>query len=444
MSTILITVDALRADHLAQYGYERDTMPVLDRLTEDGTIFKNAFANGPYTRISVPSFHTSTYLGYQNIESLPTIASTLAAQNVQTVCIGTRTGFSSVEGDLHFDQYVDLGRDKYHAESEQAQPLTEKAVEKSGDILRSIPPVYRVANAVYEGVGKFGMTHFSYKGYQSAEQVTDSAVDWLSKQQDTDFFLWLHYMEGHRPYGVHDDNPTYTDPASDEQIRHLMRTAGTEPDAVTISEHTKMIDLYDSDLRYCSQQLERLLDELQDLNLWQELNIIFTSDHGEEFYDHDMYYHKNLPYDELLHVPLIVRSEDPAETVTEQRELLDIAPTVLNFHGVDQPESFCGKDLFQSGRRDIIAVGSQSQEGQTVAGRESGYKYIWTEDGEFLFNLSMDSMEEQNLIDERPEFRERFLEMIPPEILNAQEEQLREPDNVVDQKQLEALGYLES
>ena len=444
MSTILITVDALRADHLAQYGYERDTMPVLDRLIEDGTIFKNAFANGPYTRISVPSFHTSTYLGYQNIESLPTIASTLAAQNVQTVCIGTRTGFSSVEGDLHFDQYVDLGRDEYHAESEQAQPLTEKAVEKSGDILRSIPPVYRVANAVYESVGKFGMTHFSYKGYQSAEQVTDSAVDWLSKQQDTDFFLWLHYMEGHRPYGVHDDNPTYTDPASDEQIRHLMRTAGTEPDAVTISEHTKMIDLYDSDLRYCSQQLERLLDELQDLNLWQESNIIFTSDHGEEFYDHDMYYHRNLPYDELLHVPLIVRSEDHAETVTEQRELLDIAPTVLNFHGVDQPESFCGKDLFQSGRRDIIAVGSQSQEGQTVAGRESGYKYIWTEDGEFLFNLSMDSMEEQNLIDERPEFRERFLEMIPPEILNAQEEQLREPDNVVDQKQLEALGYLES
>jgi hypothetical protein len=117
---------------------------------------------------------------------------------------------------------------------------------------------------------------------------------------------------------------------------------------------------------------------------------------------------------------------------------------VLNFHGVDQPESFCGKDLFQSGGRDIIAVGSQSQEGQTVAGRESGYKYIWTEDGEFLFNLSMDSMEEQNLIDEQPEFRERFLEMIPPEILNAQEEQLREPDNVVDQKQLEALGYLES
>jgi arylsulfatase A-like enzyme len=53
MNTILITVDALRADHLNQYGYERDTIPVLDRLLDDGVIFKNAFSNAPYTRMAL-------------------------------------------------------------------------------------------------------------------------------------------------------------------------------------------------------------------------------------------------------------------------------------------------------------------------------------------------------------------------------------------------------
>lgn len=445
MNTILVTVDALRADHLGQYGYERETMPALDRLTESGTLFENGFANGPYTRISVPSFHTSTYLAYQNIQSLPTIASALADELTHTGCIGTRTGFSSLEGNLHFDEYVDLGRDEYHRESEDAHPLSRKLIERVGDTLRSVPPVHRVANAFYEGFGKFGITHFNYKGYRSAERVTDSAIDYLDQHSDTDFFLWIHYMEGHRPYGVHDENPTYTKSVSDKRIRGLMKAAGTSPDEVTIEEHTKIIDLYDSDLRYCSQHFDRLLDALQNRDLWDETNILFTSDHGEEFYDHGNYYHRNLPYDELLHVPLIVRStENDRDVITEQRELLDLAPTILDFHVVEKPESFRGTNLFEDGNRNVITVGSQLQEGQTVAVRQDSYKYIWTEDGEQLFDLSDDSLEKQNTVDSSPAIRDELFRLIPAEILDEKKEELREPKGEVDKKQLEALGYLET
>jgi arylsulfatase A-like enzyme len=445
MNTILVTVDAVRADHLGQYGYERETMPVLDRLIDDGTIFTNAYANGPYTRISVPSFHTSTYLGYQDIQSLPTIASVLSENHVHTACIGTRTGFSSVEGDLHFDEYVDLGRDEYHEKSEESHAISRKIVENAGDILQLSPTIYQISNKIYESVGKLGISHFSYKGYQSAKQVTDSAIEWLNENADSDFFLWIHYMEGHRPYGVHNEEPAYTEPISNENIRDLMKIAGTEPDKLTIENHTKLVDLYDSDLRYCSQQFDRFIDELHDRDLWDETNIFFTSDHGEEFYDHGMYFHRNLPYDELLHVPLVVRStEMDSGEIDKQRQLLDLAPTVLDFHTIDKPDSFQGENLFEDVDRNIIAVGSQLQEGQTVAIQQGSYKYIWTEDEEELYEISTDSLEEHNTVNTHSKIRKKMFESIPTPILNAQNEELREPSSEVDKKQLESLGYLET
>ncbi|HEC93049.1 MAG TPA: hypothetical protein ENI51_08685 [Candidatus Atribacteria bacterium] len=60
-NVVLITVDCLRADHMSCYGYHRNTTPYMNSLAEKSLFFKNAFANGPNTRHSVPSFLTSTY-----------------------------------------------------------------------------------------------------------------------------------------------------------------------------------------------------------------------------------------------------------------------------------------------------------------------------------------------------------------------------------------------
>ena len=60
-NVILITIDSLRADHLSCYGYERGTSPNIDRLAEQGIIFKQAISNGGHTRIAFPSLFTSTY-----------------------------------------------------------------------------------------------------------------------------------------------------------------------------------------------------------------------------------------------------------------------------------------------------------------------------------------------------------------------------------------------
>lgn len=429
MNTLIVTVDALRADHIGQYGYERDTMPVLDKLENRGTVFLNCFANGPYTRISIPSLHTSTYRGYQNIECLPTIASTLSDCGITTACIGTQTGFSSIEGELLFDNYVDLGRDEYHYRSNAHLDYLQ--------YLRNISP--RVAELIKDQLGLF-----RYLGYISAAEITKKAKEWIQAHTNDEFFLWLHYMEGHRPYGVHEESPLYTQKISEKRIRKLLKTAWQRTEDLKISEHKLLIDLYDSDLRYFSRHFDRLLDEMKKLDLLDETNILFTADHGEEFYDHGQFFHRNLPYDELLHVPLIVRKPDGrSNTVRKQRELVDVAPTILNFHDVKPPETFIGVDLFDDADRQVIALGSQMYDGQVIAGRWDGWKYIWSKECEFLFDLNSDILEEQNLVEEITDVRDEFRQSIPTELFRAPPEELREPKDAVDQERLEALGYLE-
>lgn len=449
MNTILITVDALRADHLGQYGYERETMPVLDRLATDGTTFTEAFSNGPYTRISVPSFHTSRYLAYERLEELPTIGSTVSDAGINTAAIGTRTGFRQYEGGLMFDEFVDLGRDEYHEEANQNRGPIERlsqgarrAAQYVGDAIPESNPLYDQAKRAYYTVLGEG---FEFKGYTSAETVTDTANDWLRETGDDEFFLWLHYMEGHRPYGVHDENPAYHDGFSESRIRELMKKAGTDPESVSDSEREDLIDLYDSDLRYCSQHLSRLFDELVELGLWEETSILFTSDHGEEFGEHGKYFHRNYPHDELIHVPLIAKvPEKVPETISEQRELIDIAPTICDLHGIETENlPFLGTNLFEGSERAVFSIGAQCSQESVTAARSDGWKFISVGDDVSLFDLESDPTESDTVADEHSQIVSRFERQIPDRLFESDPEQLEAPKDEVDEAHLEALGYLE-
>ena len=61
INVILISVDTLRSDHLSSYGYTKITSPFIDKLSEHGTLFKNAISQSPYTLPSHMSIFTSFY-----------------------------------------------------------------------------------------------------------------------------------------------------------------------------------------------------------------------------------------------------------------------------------------------------------------------------------------------------------------------------------------------
>ncbi|SFS06540.1 arylsulfatase [Halomicrobium zhouii] len=455
MKTLLLTVDALRADHLGQYGYERDTMPVLDDLVEDGTRFTSAFANGTYTRISVPSFQTSQYLAYENLEAMPKIAPILEDGGIETAVIGTQTGIGLVHGGFGYGETIDLGRDDNFVEANADRPLGELVAYRVNKVATRISQglQHRGADRLYDLLKKpyrkfYPETPFEHSGYTSAKRVTDRVIDWFEDTEREDSFLWVHYMEAHRPYGVHDEDPAYLEGTVDrERLYDLMKTAGTDPDQVSESDRQLMIDLYDSDVRYCSRHISRLFDYLREKGHWDETNIVFSSDHGEELYEHGKFFHRNYPYDELLHVPLIIKRAEDSEggdVVAGQRQLLDLAPTICAFHGLDPDDfRFLGTPLFEGDSREVIALGQPNDQDAAVAVRYDGWKYIDTGDDELLFELSTDPDETENVVADNPDVAARLSRCIPDSIFERDVEDPRVPEDEVDREHLEALGYME-
>lgn len=454
MNTLLVTVDALRADHLGQYGYDRDTMPVLDRISDKGTIFHNAYSNAPYTRISVPSFHTSQYLAYEQIADLPTIASILSEAGLKTATIGTQTGIDLVEGDFGFDENIDLGRDEYQAEANAGRETLEKitysinrtAWKLGKSLFDPSGTVYNRGKKIWDSLPFVGES-FQYLGYTDAETVTDRAIDWLESNRNDDCFLWIHYMEGHRPYGVHETDPKYAERQPDlSEITSLMKKAGLSPEEVSEEDRRTLINLYDSDLRYCSSQMERLFDSLESLGIWEETNVLFSSDHGEEFGEHGLYFHRNLPYDELIHVPLLINTsqEQPGE-IHEQRELLDLAPTICSLHDIDIDNlDFQGEHLFEGTDRRVVSIGSADPTKRRIIGiRSDGWKYIANDENTWLYDLSADPAEQTSIADNHSEIVNEFEAWVPDYLVERGVERLSEPSDEVNKEQLEALGYME-
>ena len=60
-NVLLITIDTLRSDHLGCYQYNRNTSPNIDKFSEAGALFKNAYCQMPTTGPSHASIFTSTY-----------------------------------------------------------------------------------------------------------------------------------------------------------------------------------------------------------------------------------------------------------------------------------------------------------------------------------------------------------------------------------------------
>jgi arylsulfatase A-like enzyme len=321
-NVIFISVDTLRADHLGCYGYERDTSPQIDALAARGVRFANAFSQASWTLPSHISMMTSQYPHvhgvHDNGTALPPDATTLAgvlsergydtAAFVSWVYLGKTYGF-----DRGFDEFNEL-----------------------------LPPEDKIDSE----------TSSAYK----AEQVTDAAIRWLERPHEEPFFLFLHYFDPHMNYEAPEPYRSMFDPeyagAADgsfgwlkEYIKGCHRTPN-QIDSRSL-EHVKA--LYDGEIRYTDTHLGRLFDALDGLLRLDNCLIIFTSDHGEEFNEHgSLEGHQWTLYDEVIHVPLIVRlpgDERAGETVEGPVQLIDIATTILRLLEIPVPGAFQGRDL---------------------------------------------------------------------------------------------------
>ncbi|AKT40437.1 sulfatase-like hydrolase/transferase [Chondromyces crocatus] len=161
---VLITVDALRADHVGAYGYGRPTTPNLDRLAAEGVVFEAAYTPTPHTSYAVASLMTGKYMRPLLLQGLGEDSETFA-QYMQRYGYKTAGFYPPAVFFIDGDRFGDL-RDR-------------------------------------------GLD-FEYKRveFASAALRVEQVERYLSGVRDDDrVFLWVHLFEPHEPYEARPDHP---------------------------------------------------------------------------------------------------------------------------------------------------------------------------------------------------------------------------------------------
>jgi len=309
-NVVLLSADALRADHLSCYGYERETSPVLDDLASESLVFEHAYSASSHTREAVPALLTGQYPDVA-VDDGYHLASESIAERLSDAGYATG-GFHSnpfVSRAYGFDRGFDEFDDDLHLGQHKLVALAQRALDK----LRN-------------------------RHYARAEEINERALAWVDSLGEEPLFLWNHYMDTHGPYEPPGEyRALYADrQVSDREAQSLYQRAIDDPESITDDERQLLIDLYDAEIRYNDAQIGAFLDALRERELFEESLLIITADHGDAFGEHGYYEHPRHLHDELVHVPLLVRLPDGASgTVETPASTLDVAATVADAAGLD-------------------------------------------------------------------------------------------------------------
>jgi arylsulfatase A-like enzyme len=287
----------------------------------------------------------------------------------------------------------------------------------------------------------------------TGEDITTDALEWLDDSGREDpqsrFFLWVHYIEPHAPYRFHE--------------KYAQRL-GLNDDKLTRR------DRYDSEVAAVDEAIGRLLTGIEDMGYDDNLVVVFAADHGESLGEHDYWGHGRYLYEPSLRIPLGItwRERIRPRTADSQATLLDIAPTLLDFCGVDVPEELPGRSwavtarggdplaertLCYQAHRGAVHGGSHDNERKRSKGLlwvgliESDRKELVQVNRQYLqtFDLGADPEELRNLANTNSRPSERLLACFA-EIsagLGALDRLATQKLDDETVKQLKALGYLE-
>jgi len=397
LKVILISLDTLRADHLSSYGYNRNTSPNIDELARDGVLFENTYAQCPWTLpshmsmlFSLNSASHQVYYNNQKVDSsLPSLASFLQKAGFITYAFTGGGYVSSIYGfSKGFEWYDDPIRGQNTSSNQN-----------------------------------------------EAENLFAYTSDWLKKNKDKSFFLFLHTFQIHGPY----DSPSpwnemylkKTDPWEKIGLRVFLDRNG-EDYSFSPEEKNNIISLYDGEISYTDATLIKpLVNRLKELNIYKNTLLIITSDHGEEFQEHGGWLHGRTLYNELLRVPLLIKfpnSEYKGARISPVSRVIDILPTILDIAEIKyKKDLFDGKSLLdlitKKEKEDRIFISDLAHKNlplpcpAIIATNRDYLKFIITKSPEGIkdvetYDLLRDPNENHNIITKANQIRKEVISFL--------------------------------
>lgn len=431
VNIIVYLLDALRADHLGVYGYQKPTSPNMDQLAKEGILFENAFAQAPYTLASVVSIFTSKYPTFINqsgklIGEYWTLAEVLKASGYQTLALSASPYVSKVYGTTQgFDDYQNV-------------TVTPNLNDSASKISKELFPVLKR----------------------------------FSRSSDP-FFMYIHSVNPHSPYRPPDPyfdafrNPKQKPiDTSNENLADIRDGKVTAPTQFKDDIEAQ----YDGNILFGDSEIGNFMRMIRELGLAENTVVIITSDHGEEFFDHGGILHGGQLFDEMIRAPLIVWSPtifSQPKRISTNVELIDLMPTIIDFALIR--ESYIVPEM--QGRSLVSLIEGETPQNDTVhsydpeinalAVRDSEWKYIYSPKGmgygigksdtvDWLFNMKKDVRERQNKAAESVEFTGKlrgealsWLKHEKKKKSESGEEPLQIGMDEATKEQLRTLGYVD-
>ena len=412
---ILITVDCLRADHIGCIGGGNLT-PNIDRLARDSIVFTRAFANGPGTNQSFPAILTSTYFlihgGLRLNPRCTTLAEVLRDHGFKTVAFHSNPFLSEILGwNKGFDEFYDFmdtlkGASAFITRQQQAG-LTGKLTRFAASLLGASrsSKVQSFLKKVYFKFSKLEIP------YLEGKELNKHVTNWVERNLDERFFLWMHYMDPHDPYVPPEEY--LSDFSSRKEAFDF--NLSVDKDNLSEEELSTLKRLYEGEVKYTDACIGQFLDYLEEKKLLEESLIIITADHGHAFMEHGRFAHAyDILYNEVIHVPLIISGKSENYKIASNVQLLDLSPTILDLLKIKKPSSFMGESLLpviegierktpifsESAEPDLINLKYNINK-KAVSCIFGSYKIIINElrNSIELYNIDQDFDEKDNLID---------------------------------------------
>lgn len=387
-NVVFVSFDTLRVSNVHAYGYGKNTTPAIDAMAVKGFLFENAISVSSWTLPASMSWFTGVYPSRHKVinkytlsgngkeiisdlrilsPEIKTLAEVLSENGYKTGGFTGGSGVSRIFGfDMGFDIYLD---DKDFAGFEYSYPI---------------------------------------------------ALEWIEKNRNEKFFVFLHGYDIHGQYvpeGGYDKR--FVDfeykgrlTGSKEEQKNL-REEGLARGSLFLSDDDVRFlrALYDEKIQRADENFSKFLDRYNKLGLMGKTIFILTSDHGEEFYEHGQIDHGHSLYEELIHIPLIITlpQKNSKISVSGQISSIDIYPTVLDILSIKMEgnirNQLQGTSLvpLMEGKTTDLAAFSETDYRYAVFKRSlkdsSGWKIIKDLESGIpeLYNLSNDKLEQKNL-----------------------------------------------
>ncbi|GIV98708.1 sulfatase [Roseiflexus sp.] len=336
---VLLVLDTQRIDRLSCYGYSRPTSPHLDELAADATLFRRVFATSQWT---IPS-HASMFTGLYAAEhmtnqssaalpaGIPTLAERLRDSGYMTAAFcnnplvgvvnnGLRRGFESF---LNYSGLMTSRPNQAGAHPGIISRYRQWFKGRLAETLNRIQDAFARSETMLEFaftplMVPLWQTALSFKG-NTPKSLNDAArllIERRGVARNQPIFAFINVMGVHTPY--HPDR-RMLERFAPEVIRnreaaHYVRRFNSDVfgwlapfSGVDERYHHVLSDVYDAEVATQDAHIGAFLRRLRESGVLDRTLLLVCADHGDHLGEKGLIGHTVSAYNELVHVPLMVR-----------------------------------------------------------------------------------------------------------------------------------------